>query len=213
MQILAPFIVQAALGWYDRACRETSKNGGSCIDDIQQQYAHYSPQNDRWRREAYCAKFAYVVTSEAAIRADAENWLPPDALAVGMLNRARKDRRFPTDTNPAVGSVFYRVSTAAGASGHIGVVVGVDGTNFYTIEGNAQIAPDTEGVGFFTIPRADISRRKFQFMHVERAPTTRSWPGEVPNIRAIGAPSSGNSTLATLALLGTGAVLYYNSRN
>ncbi len=215
MRVLAPYIVQAALAWYDRDCRETSKNAGICIDDIHRQYTHYSPQYDEFRREAYCAKFAYVVTSEAARRAGAENWLPPDALAVGMLNRAKKDGRFPTDTNPTVGSVFYRLSAAAGASGHIGVVVGVDNANFYTIEGNAQVQPGVEGVGFFTIPRTDIAKKQFRFMHIERAPTNRDWPGDLPNIRAIGAPrvpSGAHSSGLVLALLGIGTVLYMSAQ-
>ncbi len=213
MQMLAPFVVQSALRWLDRACRETSKNGGGCIDDIHKRYAHYSPQNDEFRREAYCAKFAYVVVAEAAAEAQAENWLPPNALAIGMLNTAKKDRRFPTDATPQIGSVFYRTSTAAGASGHVGVVVGVDNANFYTIEGNAIIAPDTEGVGFFTIPRTDIPKRSFRFMHIGTAPSARNWAGALPNIRAVPAPGSGSSVLpATLSLVAIGTLLYMNSR-
>lgn len=166
---LADRIVDVAAGWLKRGCVETTPNRGVCVDEIHQRF------DPKWiaqqRAEAWCAKFAWVVVDEA-IRDDGgtDNPLPRTAGARDMLDKAYA-KGLGVDKSPAVGSVFYRRSEAAGASGHVGIVVGVGGGQIKTIEGNLD-----NRVALHYYPDATWRDPywRFNFIHTERINT----PGE-----------------------------------
>ncbi len=157
MTALGSAILQRAEHWADLSCKETVKNGGNCIDTLQIAFS------GKLIREAYCAKFAWVVVSEACKQIGVANKLPKTAGAKDMLVRA-KSAGLLVDTNPAPGCVGYRFSTAAGATGHIFVVKNVTSSRLYTIEGNGS----RNDIGLYDYPLSKVnSGNGYQFIHTE----------------------------------------------
>jgi hypothetical protein len=110
-----------------------------------------------------------------------------------MLQRAKRTEGLRVDRTPAVGAVFYRYSTAPGATGHVGIVKGYDERYLYTIEGN--VGPEAGGgVWWAYYDRDDLGRQGFEFIHVER-----QFGDEAGGMLAAGA-----DTLGMLLLLSAG---------
>jgi LPXTG-motif cell wall-anchored protein len=169
-------IIEEAVSWVmpqpGELCLETGTNRGECIDKISEIF------NGKVVAEAYCAKFVWVVCQNAL---GENNKLPKIAGAKAMLDAAKKTKGLVVDRTPKPGSVFYRKSTAAGATGHMGIVVWGDDKYFYTVEGNTQFClkagikcpdltqdnPKLEGVGSHYIPYSDISSKGYEFIHTE----------------------------------------------
>lgn len=158
MTALGQAILSRAQYWADLSCHETVTNGGNCIDDLQRAFS-----GGKLVREAYCAKFAYVCVSEACKALGVKNLLPKTAGALDMLNKAKNVSGLIVDRTPAPGAVFYRYSTAKGASGHIGIVKSIGSTTLNTIEGN-----NDDRIGEFHPPLSKITAANgYQFIHTE----------------------------------------------
>ena len=187
-------IVGVAEEYALRGCRETSQNRGPCVDEISKKYSGKAV-NEPW-----CAKFAYVVAQAAAYNvARTSTKLPKTAGARDMLERSRK-AGIRVDTTPAVGSVFYRPSTAPGATGHVGIVKGYDEDYLYTIEGNTGPTDKSQGVWWAFYPVRDL--QNFRFIHVEDQFGTETTPyGKAGE-------ASFSSSAVILALVGLGTFLW-----
>ncbi len=157
MNALQDEIIRWAVWWKERSCREVTKNRGTCIDEI-----HLRFSGSKTSRDPYCAKFAWVVLDMASGELGIQNPLPKSAGARIMRDMAKE--RMRVDRIPGAGSVFYRYSTAPGASGHIGVVIGWDDTTLYTIEGNNG---PLVGTYQYSLSQVENAKNGFAFMHVE----------------------------------------------
>lgn len=191
MTELAAQILNIADAWVAMKCRETVKNGGSCIDTVQQRF--YGTV----RREAYCAAFGWLVVDDAARAVGVKNTLPKTAGAADLLARSRKVLH--VDKTPAIGSLFYRLSTVKGSTGHIGVVVGWDSSTLWAVEGNHSDRIDRFPYGWAEI---QDKRNGFQFIHTELI-------GDTSEVGAGGASSIILPALAIAAA--TGVFLYTQS--
>lgn len=182
--ISASTIIERAASWYERGCIESSANRGVCIDEI---HTLFDP---KWvqskRAEAWCAKFVWVVYQEAA-RLDGEaNPIPRTAGARDMLDRARREGKLRVDNLPQEGDVFYRRSSAPGATGHVGLVKEVGSNGVVTIEGNLD-----NRVAFYTYTWAKINDPSWGFAFIHGAD-----PSSAGGVLQAGA----NGLLATLLL-------------
>lgn len=111
-----------------------------------------------------------------------------------MRDRAMRTPGLIVNDEPAVGAVFYRYSSAPGASGHIGIVKGYDKSYLYSVEGN--VGPENGGgVWWAFYDRSDLARLGFKFIHVER----QFGESDQSSIMAAGA-----DTLGMLLLLSAG---------
>lgn len=185
-------IVDRAVAWYQRDCRETTANRGPCVDEIHERFDPNWIRNKR--SEAWCAKFCYVVVDEAARMDGIKNPLPRTAGARDLLERSIK-AGLRVDRQPARGSIFYRRSGAPNATGHNGIVVGgrANGGGITTIEGNLN-----NRVSLYGYTNGQIEDLDFRFIHVEDA---------------AGAPLlAGSNVITTLLLLsaGIGTLWYIN---
>jgi hypothetical protein len=201
-------IIDTAAKWVTPApgefCKEVTENRGECIDTISKAF------DGRTVSEAYCAKFAWVVVEEAVGKDN--NKLPHSAGAKNMLDTAKKEKLMTIDKAPKPGSTFYRVSTAKGSSGHIGIVVWGDDKYFYTIEGNTSIpflGKNIEGVGSHYYPYTDIGKRGFYFIHTEELLGTDTVdanynikPGDLITPQNLGIPmTAANVSVASIAVV------------
>jgi surface antigen len=205
MQMINRFqaeLLRVAHGWAARGCRESVANGGPCIDEVHRLFGQP-------RREAYCAKFVWVVADEAARAAGITNPLPKTAGACDMLTRAVA-AGLRVDTVPAIGAVGYRSTTLANSTGHVLLVVDVTGDEVRTVEGNNGDRIDDWRYPMATVrnyPRYKNCQRGigWDFIHIEDA-------GGAPTIMAdTGAASlisAGPSIGSILLLLGTIAGAY-----
>lgn len=179
-------IVQHARQWAGRSCKETRVNGGSCIDDLQIAYGGTTS------REAYCAKFVWVVVDQACKEIGIVSTLPKTAGARDMRDRSKG--RLPMDQNFTVGSCFYRYSTAPSASGHMGIVVDVTPDALITVEGN-----NGNRIGVFENKLSAVrdTRNGWVAIHTDMIPG-----GQMPY--GVQFAKAGNDALILLALLGGG---------
>lgn len=152
-------IIREALSWVDKSCKETVRNGGSCIDDLQAAYDLSA------RREAYCAKFVWVCTDAGCQTLGIENHLPKTAGARNMRDLSRKSS-LRTDLVMAPGAIFYRYSTA-GATGHMGICLGWNDRVMYSAEGNRG-----DRIDVFQNELAAVKNPKngYEFIHTELMP-------------------------------------------
>ncbi|MEK7500150.1 MAG: CHAP domain-containing protein [Patescibacteria group bacterium] len=160
---LAETIIAKAVNWYEQQCYEVTGNRGPCIDMIHELY------NQAWiedhTSEAYCAEFVSVVLKQA-FGEFGKSAPIYTASAVGMLNAARA-KNITIDKRATPGAVFYKKSSAAGSSGHVGIVTKIDGSDkFYTIEGNAR-DPNTGREGVVNLIRKFSTDDSIKIIHVE----------------------------------------------
>lgn len=200
MNDLQQKILETAWWWKTRSCRETivkgrGTNGGSCIDDVQRQFGPV------FRREAYCAKFAWVVVQAACDAVGITNILPHEAGAITMLHKAQTVPGLRIDTTPVPGCVFYRRSTAKGATGHIGIVYQIDDPKaMWTVEGNNKDRIDLFHTSW---PYVRDPQNKFSFIHTEEM----GGPGaEIVS-------SAGFGIIPILLILGAGFGIYRYARS
>lgn len=158
MNALQQQIVKDAWKWKARNCREVSKNWGNCITEVQQAFDSRTAA----KREAYCAKFAWVLLDAACTVVGVKNRLPKTAGAKNMRDKSAKVLR--VNTVPAVGAVFYRFSKAPGATGHIGVMIGSTNSHMVTVEGNNE-----DRIDVFQYRWEDVKNPSngFAFIHTE----------------------------------------------
>lgn len=219
-------IIDTAAGWVTPSpgefCKEFTENRGTCIDTIGQYY------DGRIVAEAYCAKFAWVVVEQGV--GHGNNKLPHVAGAKLMLDTAKKEKLMTVDKAPKPGSVFYRVSSAKGSSGHMGIVVWGDDKYFYTIEGNtgfclgcsdpncrAEGCKKVEGVFSHYYKYSDIASRGFWFIHTEELLGSEMVdvqynikPGDLITPQNLGIPlTAGNVSVATIAIIALGVGAYF----
>jgi hypothetical protein len=190
MNILASEIVAQAGWWKSRNCRETSRNRGGCIDEIHQRF------DGTVNRDPYCAKFVWVVVDMACTYLGLKNLLPRTAGARRLLDLSRTV--LDVDRMPTAGSIFYRKSTAKGATGHMGVVIQVVPEGIYTVEGN-----NGSLVTVFHYTTAEIQNRSnaFEFIH-----TDRMYPD-------LAETEGSNLVLVGCVLAGLAAVTWYISES
>lgn len=191
-------IVKVATDWLD-FCRhkgacETSQNWGGCYTDIQNAFGPGG------KRQATCAKFGWLCVNQACKNLGIKNTLPKDPGALHLRDRAAKV--MPVNVTPAIGSLFYHISTAKGSSGHIGVVTELTATGIKTIEanhGNCLVNPAFSD-GMFRYSWATINGTlQWKFMHTELIGSTEE----------IGAASeAGFGTLLVVGLIGAGITKY-----
>jgi len=163
MTQLANKIASTAIDWLKLQCYEQTSNRGTCIDKIHEYYD--ASWIDRNTSEAYCAEFVSVVLQKAfqEFGQDAPIFT---ASAIGILNDARA-RGITVDTTSAVGAVFYKKSSSATSSGHVGIIVEeLGGGYFNTVEGNAT-DPTTGQEGVVSIKRSTDSDSSIRIIHVE----------------------------------------------
>lgn len=158
MNELQKRIVSDAWKWKSRNCREVSKNWGNCITEIQQRFDSRTAA----RREAYCAKFAWVIIDDACKSVGIKNKLPKTAGAKDMRDKSKRVLR--VNDVPAIGAVFYRFSSAPGATGHIGVMIDSTESHMITVEGNNE-----DRIDIFKYKWDDVRNAKngFSFIHTE----------------------------------------------
>lgn len=174
-------------------CREDDgrPNRSACVDKIHTAFSGRPPVSEPW-----CAKIAWVVADAAAQSGYGKGTvLPKTAGARDMLERSRRVRGLTVDETPGVGAVFYRRSSAPGATGHIGIVKGWDNSTLYTVEGN--VGPEAGGgVWWAFYDRKDLPGLGMRFIHVERQFGERETGG--------GILSAGADTIGMLLLLSAG---------
>lgn len=207
-------LIRVALVWAARHCRETVRNGGSCIDEIHRAFG-------RPKREAYCAKFVWVAVEQASQAAGIHNPIPKSAGACDMLTQSIK-RGLRVDKTPGIGSIFYRSSKITNSSGHVGIVIDVTATTVRTVEGNNDDRLDDWSYKLETVlsyPRHKQCQRGlgWDFIHIEDAggaptpavvtPASPSGaspsPSRIAETRLVTAgPSLGSILLALGALAG-----------
>ncbi len=148
--------------WFGRNCRETTKNSGPCVDEILHRFDGNSASTEAW-----CSKFVWVCADRAAKRVGVPNPLPQTASTVAMKSGAAA-KGLTVDTTPAFGSVFF-YSRGKGL-GHVGIIVGFEGKDAITIEGNTSLTGGGEGVGRRRRSLADIRAGKngFRIIHTEQ---------------------------------------------
>lgn len=188
MNTLQREIVRQAWEWKAIDCRETVANGGTCIDDLHSRFG--AP-----RREAYCAKLAWVVINDSCRVVGVENLLPKTAGAKDLLDRSR--RTLTVDSTPAIGSVFYRRSRDPKATGHCGIVVEILPHGIRTLEGN-----NDDRIDFFDYENNSITDEQngFAFIHTELM-------GNTPEISgAVSPPVISNSSSLVIPLVAATAI-------
>ena len=89
------------------------------------------PSKSGMAPEMWCALFTTVVVNEACKIVGAKNTCP---ITLGA-SASVVGKNPPTDTNPEVGDIMFK--TGGGRSGHVGIVVSVEGNTILTIEGNS----------------------------------------------------------------------------
>lgn len=176
MSQLRNFIIWEALAWLDRQCSESD---AACMNEMNAEFIRLSGQAAT-TREAWCAKFTTIIVGRAAIAAGlSSNPHPSTKGARATLDLTAKARTVPIDKKPEPGDVFYRFSNAAGASGHVGIVVGVDSDQITTIEGNTN---DRVMAVRYTMDTVRKASNGFQFMHYGRIAVPKTWSGKDLNL-------------------------------
>lgn len=180
--------------WFARGCRETSRNSGPCVDEILDRF-----NGNIFSTQAWCSKFVWVCADRAAQRVGVRNPLPKTASTVAMLNGA-KANGLAVDTTPAFGSVFF-YSRGKGL-GHVGIIVGFEGADAITIEGNTGLTGGGEGVGRRRRSLADIRSGKnvFRIIHTEAIGGTAQ----------AGAVLAGINPWVALAIAGAAGYMIYD---
>lgn len=191
-----PFAVELVADanyWFARGCRETSKNSGPCVDEVLERFDGNSASTEAW-----CAKFVWVCADRAAKRVGVRNPLPKTAGTVAMRDGAVKNGLI-VDKVPAFGSVFF-YSRGKGL-GHVGIIVGFDGADAITIEGNTGLSGGGEGVGRRRRKVADIRAgvNGFRIIHTEHVGGTSPTTGA----------SAGMHPLLSLAIVGAAGYMIY----
>lgn len=103
-------------------------NWGGCYTDIQNAFSSGG------KGQSTCAKFGWLCVEQACKDLSIQNTLAKTAGALQLKSNAAKV--VPVDTNFLAGNLFYHVSTAKGATGHIGVITDVTNSGIKTIEAN-----------------------------------------------------------------------------
>lgn len=176
MPRLRNFIIWEALHWLDRQCQETD---AVCSAELNAEFMRLSGQAATVR-EAWCAKFTTTVVGRAAENAGLQyNPHPATKGARATLDLTRAAKQVVVNSTPELGDVFYRYSNAAGASGHVGIVVGVGSDQITTIEGNTS-----DRVMAVRYPMSTVRKTSngFQFMHFGRIPVPNTWNGKDLNL-------------------------------
>ncbi len=232
-------IAKTALAWVrpTNLCKETTKNRGICIDTIKCYYytGKFDCPTSSLGSEAYCAIFVMTALLKAFESAGLSLDLLKSIKTAGakQLLVNAKNKAIPTSKTPEIGSVFYRRSGDPTASGHVGIVVGIDNDKklFYIVDGNNSIqtivngkkVSNGEGVWLHTHTFAEIQSKGFEFIHIHQVVNssqvnytfTNPLNGEVVNGGSFGGDGVGFG-LGSILLMG-GAMLatlfglgYYN---
>lgn len=194
---MVPFktINEVAAEWYERNCVEERDNRGVCVDKIHELF------DPKWitskRAEAWCAKFVWVVYEEAARRAAVTNPLPRTAGALAMRDLSKK-AGLRVDNKPQDGDVFYRKSSSAGSSGHVGIVTDVKADGITTVEGNLS-----NRVAYYHYGWDKIMSPEYNFSFIHAADDSQSGSGTV---------FASTNGLLGLVLIGTAALWYFNRK-
>lgn len=231
---LGKAIFQTANSYVTREpiCIETSYNRGECVDEIKCKYngLPYDCTSDKVTDESYCAETVYVWLMEAFAKVSADTSILPKIRTKGaldLLNRTKKTGILVNDV-PKEGCVFYRNSSAKGATGHVGVIYCVDYANdrIYTLEGNTSFSwngKTYDGVWGAYYKISEMKSKGFQFMHFEywdNNEETISFDFDIKNADSSNAQvieNTGNNTIATLAgitlfLVGGIAFVHYTNK-
>jgi hypothetical protein len=112
------------------------------------------PQIERWLAKVgldpgapWCAAFLYGVYDESAAGLSMPNPIPRTGGVSKLWSRAPEYMRYGKPTRGAIFVHFSQGTYAPGAKGHCGLVLGVDGGNMLTVEGNTNAEGDREGDG------------------------------------------------------------------
>lgn len=109
---------------------------------------------------AWCATFLSYVFDETFKDFGLQNTFIKTAKTSDMLNWGKQKKL--VDAKPAVGSVMYvdrYDNKGKKVGGHVGLVIKVEGNNFYTIDGNSDDSVQT---------RARKIEKKYSFIHTEK---------------------------------------------
>lgn len=127
------YLIQSeALNWINKwdkdGCKEISDNKIYCTN-TKNKISWYPPLSDG---NPWCSAFVSTVvksvsdklgyTSKHKFTASTKDW---------------QNSKLHRNTEPAVGSVFFRKSKGGSSYGHVGIIVGWDDKYVYTVEGNA----------------------------------------------------------------------------
>lgn len=208
----------------DNLCIEVQKNRSQCIDTIKCEYDGKinSCDSSKVSNEAYCALTLYVILERAA-KDLGYNLGKVAALktkgAADFLNKAKKAGLL-VDKMATTGCCFYRKSSEAGASGHVGLVTLFDGKKLHTIEANMTFVyggKTYDGIFGRTYTMDQINSQGFQFIHTEflYGNQQMQMSFDLPNESKFAIPDLTSSEwlsvlLATIALGGGGYYAYKN---
>jgi hypothetical protein len=179
-------------------CKEESSNKSACVNEIKALYG-IKPNTD-----PYCAMFVWVCIKSACEKLKIEPPIIQTASTVTLLNASKK--KFPVDTIPKKGAIFFYPTTAQ--HGHVGFVTAVDGKTFNTIEANTTSPTKGEPEGVYEKTRT-LGDKKFQFIHLESLDTVENNINSflIPFGAEIGSLKF-NATITTI-LVGAGLLVAY----
>jgi surface antigen len=178
---LGIYIVEAASDFIDKnnICKESFVNGkwkneADCLTDLKCQYAGKTTSCDSSKigNEAYCAQTVWVILDNAFDDGGYNKSILSKIKTAGakdLLNKC-KSNGIKVNTTPTAGAIFYKKPTAAGTTGHVGIVVGVLGDRIHTIEGNTSFqfeGKEFNGIWGKSYLVSDIPKVGLQFMHIE----------------------------------------------
>jgi len=146
---------------------EFGKNKGEMLNKLKETFGF------KKGAEAWCAMFGWGIVDQACKKVQAINQIPKTAGAKALLDLSLKTNSVIVSDLPEIGALMYRKSGDPKATGHIGVVVGIDDDgSFYTIEGNVD---DRVGMVYYpktgsTFPMYSKFGQPIYFMWAGRFP-------------------------------------------
>ena len=233
---LGLYIVETASDYIDanNICMELGKtptewkNRADCLTDLKCEYNGKIERCDSSKigNEAYCAQFVFVVLYRAFEAGNYPTTILNKIKTAGAkltLTNAQKNG-IKVDKNPTPGSIYYKVPTAPGSSGHVGIVVGVFNDRIHTIEANATFVfngTKFEGIWGKSFAISDINKQGMQFIHIEdffQEPKTQKLkfflPQDVSSVvvakgDGFGVNMAGGGIIPILLLSSVGLGLYF----
>lgn len=173
---LGLYIVEIASDFIDanNICMELSQNQSDCLTKLKCEYNGITERCDSSKigTEAYCAQFVFVVLYRAFNQANYPTTILDKIKTAGAkltLTNSEKNG-IKVDKTPTPGSVFYKLPTVSGSTGHVGIVIGVFDNRIHTIEGNSTFVfngKTFEGIWGKSYAITDIDRLGLKFIHIE----------------------------------------------
>ena len=227
---LGLYIVETASDFIDAndICMEVSKNKADCLTELKCEYKGVTTRCDSSKigNEAYCAQFVFVVLyrafEEGGYNPAILNKIKTAGAKLTMTNSEKNGIK--VNKTPAPGSIFYKLPTTSGTTGHVGIVIGVFNDRIHTIEGNTSFTfngKTFEGIWGKSYAITDIDKLGLKFIHIEEffnEPKNQRLkfflPQDVSSVvvakgEGIGVNLAGSNTILGLLLVSAGLGYYF----